>query len=170
MKSLVLKYGLIGGIFVSIFMSANMFLVDPLNNMDNSEIIGFAGMIIALSSIFFGVKKIRDQQYAGKISFGKGFIKGLYIALIASTLYVICWMILSAFFFQDFGTEYYNLQIEAIKESGLSAEEIEVQIKSMEDFKENYKNPIFKFFITYVEILPLGILIALISALVLKKK
>ncbi len=171
MKSIVIKYGLIGGVIVSIFMSINMFNMDMESaDMDMAEYIGYAGIFIALTSIFFGVRKIRDNEYNGSISFGKAFKVGFLIALIASTLYVITWMVLSETYFADFGAQYNAIEIEKIKSSGLSEAEINAQVQSMEAFMKMYENPIARFFITYIEILPLGFLISLISAAILRKK
>lgn len=171
MKSIVIKYGLIGGILVSVFMSINMFNMDfESSDMDMAEYIGYTGIFIALTSIFFGIKKVRDDHYNGVISFGKAFKVGLLIALIASTLYVLTWMILSEIYFQDFGELYFNAEVDKIKNSGLSDAQIEEQIKGMQSFMEMYENPIVKFFMTYIEILPPGMLLSLIFAAVIKKK
>lgn len=79
-------------------------------------------------------------------------------------------MIVSDIYFPNFGTEYFNMEIEKVRNSGLSEEQIAAQIEDMEAFMVMYENPIFKFFLTYIEILPVGILISLISAAVLRKK
>jgi len=170
MKSLVFKYGLLGGLVVIVSMTLSMHFVENSSNVSGGEIIGFAGIFIAFSSIFFAIVKYRKHEGEGTISFGKAFLIGLYIALITSTLYVISWMVLSETVFTDFGDNYYDQQIENVMESDFSDEEKEVQVQKMEDFKESYKNPVFKFFITYLEILPIGLLVALIAALVLKKR
>lgn len=170
MKPLVIRYGLVAGVIVSAFMFASLWFVDSNTDMSGGELIGFAGMFIAFSSIFFGVRKYRDKHLDGEIHFGKAFLIGLYIALIASTLYVISWMILSETVFTEFGDQYFDQQIELVKQKQLSEIEMQEEIQDMKEFKEAYKNPIFKFFITYAEILPIGLLVALITALILKRK
>ncbi|MAY84940.1 MAG: DUF4199 domain-containing protein [Flavobacteriales bacterium] len=170
MKSIVLKYGLIAGLFVSATMMTSLYFVDSSADMSGGEVIGFAGMFIAFSSIFFAIVKYRKTEGNGMISFGKAFMIGLYIALITSTLYVVSWMILSETVFTDFGDTYFDQQITQVMESEeLDDAQKEEQIQSMKDFKEAYKNPIYKFFITYVEILPIGLIISLIAAAILKR-
>lgn len=170
MKKTVLKYGLIGGSIVSLFMAVTMPLMDTETDMGNAEILGYTSMIVALSTIFIGIRTYRNNQLDGVISFGKAFLTGLYIALIASTLYVITWMILSEFFMPEFMETYWNSSVEKLNASGLSQAEIDVELSSMKSMMEMYKNPFFKMLITYMEILPVGILVSLISAFVLKKK
>ena len=40
----------------------------------------------------------------------------------------------------------------------------------MAEFKEMYQNPAFVVIITFLEVLPVGVIISLISALILKRK
>ncbi len=169
MKKDVIKYGLIGGAIVSLFMVFTIPFMDADTDMGNSELLGYATMIVALSTIFIGVRSYRNNQLEGYISFGKAFLTGLYIAVIASTLYVITWMILSHFFLPDFMDTYINNMVEQMKESGSSQAEIEAYLGEMNEWGELYKNPFFKILITYMEILPVGLLISLLTALTLKK-
>jgi len=169
MKKIVLTYGLISGLIISTFMAVTMPGVDENTDMGHAQLIGYASMVVALSTIFVGIKKYRDNELNGIISFGKAFLTGLYIAIIASTLYVLTWMVLSEFFLQDFMANYTESAIADIKASDLSQIEIDEQIKNTTEMMEMYKNPVFKFFFTYIEILPVGLLISLISAAILKK-
>lgn len=170
MKKIVLIYGLIGGLIVSLFMALTIPNMDADTDMTQGMLMGYASMLVALTTIFLGIKKYRDKQLNGYIKFGKAFLVGLYIALIASTLYVITWMVISDLYLPDFMENYVEAQIQSLKEIGASAEEIEKQKTEYSSMAENYKNPLIKALYTYMEILPVGVLIALISAAILKKK
>lgn len=168
MKRIVLTYGLIGGIIVS----GMMFLTigSGKHDFDNGELIGYTTMVIALSSIFFGVKTYRDKHLGGSIAFGKAFLLGLYITLVASTLYVASWMIISANSDQDIMQQYYEHTKQQLEKSEMPAAEVEERLKEMREFGELYKNPIVKIGFTYVEILPVGLLISALSAALLKRR
>ncbi len=170
MKSTVLKFGLLSGLLLTAFMWATIPFMDAETDLGNSELIGYAGMLVSFSAIFIGIVQYRNQEPDGLISFGKAFKVGFLIALLASTLYVLSWMIMSTFVLPNFMTDYAAQMSEQLANSGLSAEELEIQLASLESWMEYYKNPFFKFFFTYIEILPLGTLVSLIAALILKKK
>ena len=170
MKKTVLKYGLIGGAIISLFMACTMPFMDENTDMGNSELIGYATMLVALSTIFIGIRNYRNNELNGAISFGKGFLIGLYIALIASTLYVATWMIISDLYLPDFAENYKSATIANMEAAGNTQAEINEQLESMAGWMEMYKNPFFKALITYMEILPVGLLVSLISAFILKKK
>lgn len=71
----------------------------------------------------------------------------------------------------DFMDKYSALQVKQLHESGISGAELDKALKSIESESYNYKhNPFFFAMYTYMEILPVGILISLISALILKRK
>lgn len=168
MHKIALIYGLIGGAIVAALMWLT--LGTGMVNFDNGEAIGYTTMIIALSVIFFGIKSYRDQHGLGHITFGKAFLIGLYIALIASTIYVLSWLILSSTMEVDFIDQYTQHLIEQMNVQQLPQSEIDAKLKELESFKEMYKNPMIKIGFTYLEILPVGLIVSLISAFILKRK
>lgn len=172
MKKTVLNYGLISGLIVSLWMSVTMLGFGCLgaDNMELGMILGFAGMIIAFSFIFVAIKNYRDKFNGGTVSFGQAFLIGLFISLIASTFYVVTWLVIYYNFMPDFMDKYAAKVIEQAQASGAPAAEIKAQIAEMEHNKELYKNPIFVILFTYVEILPAGLLISIVTALFLKRK
>jgi hypothetical protein len=168
MKRIVLTYGIIGGIIVSAMMW--MTLGGGSHDWDNGELIGYTTMVIALSTIFFGIKTYRDKHLGGSIKFGKAFLMGLYITLLASTMYVASWLVLSSVSKQDYMQQYYEHTKTELESSHLPAEQVEAKLKDMRDFQVLYKNPVVKIGMTYLEILPVGLLISLLCAAILKRR
>jgi hypothetical protein len=171
MKKTVLTFGSIAGIIVS----AMFFITMPLYksgivNFDNGELIGYTSMVIALSLIFFGIKSYRDNRLNGAIKFGKAFQVGLLIALIASLFYAVGWEVYFNVFAPDFMDQYANHYVAKVKAAGASPAEIQKIVNDMNNSKELYKNPFLRFGMTLSEILPVGLVIALISAAILRKK
>lgn len=170
MKKTILTYGLISGFIIMLFMIASTYLFYKNPDMGFSEIVGFTGMFIAFIFVFVGIKNYRDKQNAGSITFLTALKIGFFIALISSCIYTLVWMVEFHFFLPDFMEKYAASAIEKIKSSGLSAEEIKTKIADMESMRESYKNPLFMIGITLMEVLPIGIFVALVSALILKRK
>jgi hypothetical protein len=172
MKRTVILYGLIAGAVVSLFMSTTMIITandDKINTGASSMVIGYLGMLIAFTFIFVAIKSYRDKQNNGIISFGKAFLMGLYISLIASTLYVVTWAIVYQNFLPNYMDKYCAVMIEEAKTS-LSGTALQDKIDEINTAKEMYATPWGFTLFTYAEILPVGMMVSLISALVLKRK
>jgi di/tricarboxylate transporter len=134
-------------------------------------VLGYASMILAFSLIFVAVKNYRDVYNSGIITFGQALKIGLLITLIASTVYVIIWMIDYSYFVTDFGEKYQAQVLAEMKASGASADAIKKQGAEMAVMMDRYKNSaVFRAMFTYLEIVPVGIVMSLIAALILKKK
>ena len=167
MKKIVLIYGSIAGLIVSVFLCIGF--GTELGNMETGQLLGYATMILAFVSIFIGAKKYRDNDSEGLISFGKAFQVGLGITLVATIFYVVSWMIISETIAADYMEQYTATAIEKIQLSELSLEDKDAQIADLEYWKEAYKNPFVKIGITILEILPVGLIVSLITAFILKK-
>jgi len=175
MKKTILVFGAISGVIISTFMGLSMAIMgcsggDPAKET-TSMIIGFSAMAVAFSFIFVGIKNYRDKQNAGILTFGKAFQIGFLISLIASTLYVLTWAVEFHFFMPDFMDKYSALKAKEIQDSGITGAALKDALKSIETDNYNYKhNPFFFTIYTYMEILPVGIIITLLSSLILKRK
>lgn len=173
MKKNIIIHGLIAGSIVSVLMLLSMNYLSHCEgkaDYGTSMLIGYASMLIAFSLIFVGIRNYRDKYNAGVISFGKAFQTGILIALIASTMYVVAWMIDYFFFVPDFMEKYSTHMLDELKASGASQAEIDAQTKEMAEFGVMYQNPFFNAMMTYMEILPVGLLVTLISSFILKRK
>ncbi len=170
MKKIVLIFGLIAGLIVTGMMIYGTIRMKNSEDYKGSIVLGYTTMVIAFSLIFVGVKNFRDKHNNGVISFGKAFRIGLYITLIASTMYVGAWLIEYYFFFPDFAEKYTACVIKDAKSSGASQAELNAKMAEMAQMEEMYKNPLFVILATYLEIFPVGLIVTLLCALLLKKK
>jgi Protein of unknown function (DUF4199) len=163
-----LTYGLLSGAIVAVAMTVSISIY--YQNPDLEPVWGYASMILAFSMMFVGIKNYRDKVNGGSISFGKAFKIGLVITLIGSTIYVVTWLIMYYGFIPDYIDKYIDLMLKQAAASGASATELAQQTQEMAEMREWIKNPIFLVLMTYMEILPVGLIVALLSALVLRRK
>lgn len=170
MKKNVFVFGALAGLIVSVFMVCSIALCYGKEQFEGNVVIGYAAMIIAFSFIFVGIRNYRNKYNGGVISFGKAFRVGLYITLIASTIYVLVWLVDYYVFIPDFMDKYATHIIEATEKSGVSQAELSKKMEEMAGYQKMYQNPLFVILLTYVEILPVGLVVTLISSLLLKKK
>jgi len=173
MKKNIIINGVIAGVIVSFLMLCSLIYYSYCKgNADygSSMLIGYASMLIAFSFVFVGIRNYRDKYNEGIISFGTAFKIGIMIVLIASTFYVVAWLIDYFFFIPDFMEKYSAHTLEKLKTSGASQIELDKKAKEMADFARMYKNPFFNALMTYLEILPVGLIVTLIGSLILKRK
>jgi hypothetical protein len=170
MKKNVWAFGLVAGLISSIGFLFSAGSHDTVT-LERGMLYGFASMILGFSLTFVAVKNYRDKYNSGIISFRKAFKIGMFIALIASTVYVVAWLIDYYFFIGDSFWDYYAQATRTGLESkGATEQEITASLVEIESWKEMYKNPLLAGLITYTEILPVGIFTALIAAAILQRK
>lgn len=173
MKKNIIVHGLIAGIVVSIAMLTSVNYISHCNgNVDynTSMVIGYASMLVAFSLVYVGIRNYRNKYSGGVISFGKAFKIGGLIVLIASTIYVVAWMIDYFFFIPDFADKLSAQELDKFKASGATQAEIAEKSEELAKMAKLYKNPLVNAAVTYSEILPVGLVVTLISSLILKKK
>ncbi|MFF5379750.1 DUF4199 domain-containing protein [Pedobacter suwonensis] len=170
MKKNVMVFGLIAGLIVSVLMVLSMMRCYNDPNLEHSMLIGYASMLLAFSFIFVGIKNYRDKYNDGLITFGKAFKIGALISLIASTIYVVVWLVDYYLFMPDFMDKYVAQALREAKTNGASSLELAKLSKELAFSQEMYKNPVMVVLFTYMEILPVGLLTSLVAALILRKK
>ena len=167
MKKPILTFGLISGAVSSVLMIAT---VPFASHGVGSAIIGYTSIVLSFLLVFVGIRAYRDKEGNGQISFGKAFAVGISITVISCLCYVITWEVLYFNFYPDFADKYAAHVIEKAKASGASEAAVQAKIQEMNKFKEQYKNPFFNVAMTFIEPFPVGLVITLISAGILRKK
>lgn len=165
MKKHVLIFGLLPGVIWIAVMIVMVNLMYTSSGFESNDLLGYAAMVVVFSLIFFGVRDYRNKKHDGFISFGKALKAGVLMTLVASTIYVIVWLFYYYLFVPDFIDIYTQHVLNETPSSEFAA-----KTEEMESFSEMYENPLFVILITYAEVLPIGLVVALVSALILKKK
>ncbi len=169
MKKTVLTFGLISGVISSLMMVATVPFVDRIG-FDKGAIVGYTAIVLSFLLVFFGIRSYRDNVGNGQITFGKAFAVGISITVISCISYVVTWEILYFNFLPDFMDKYSVYIVEKLKASGASAAAVQVKVQELKKYKELYDNPFFNALMTFIEPFPIGLVITLISAVVLRKK
>ena len=169
MKRIVLTFGLISGVMISVLTAASLLLADKIGS-GHSMVVGYTIMVASFLLIYFGVRSYRDRMLAGQISFGRAFSCGLLIALISTVCYVAMWEVLYFNFMPHFMDSYFAAQIHKVQTSGLDPATTAAQVAAIQHSQQLYQNPFVNMAYTFMEPLPVGLVITLISAAVLRRK
>lgn len=169
MKKTVLTFGLISGILCSLMMVTTLPLADRIG-FDRSMMVGYTTMVAAFLLVFFGIRSYRDNIAAGKITFVRAFTVGILITLITCTFYVITWEILYFNFLHDFMDNYSAHLIQKAQNSGMSPAELQAKLAEIQRSKALYNHPLYNAAMTLLEPLPVGVIMTLISAAILRRK
>ena len=169
MKKTVLTFGLIAGAIMAVMMFSTLPFVDKIG-FDKGEIVGYTTMIVAFMLVFFGIRSYRENVSGGQLTFGRAFAVGILITVVACVCYVVAWEIIYFNFMPDFLDKYASYAVEKVRASGATQQVIDAKLEEMRNFKAMYDNPFINAAITFVEPLPIGLIVTLISAAILRKK
>src|SRR2546430_10001664 len=162
-KQTVWTFGLTYGAIISILMMVTIPFQDEIG-FDHSLVVGYTKMVLAFLLIYFGVRSYRDNVGGGSVRFGRAFAVGALIAVISSVCYVATWEVMYFKFMPDFLSKYQAHQLEKARAGGASEDALAKQKAEMDKMAEMYKNPVINSAMTFVEPLPVGLIIALVSA------
>lgn len=169
MKKIVLTFGIIAGVILSVLMVATMPFIDRIG-FDYGLVVGYTSMVVAFLLVFFGIRSYRENVGGGQISFGRAFSVGILIVLIASVMYVVTWEIIYFNFLPDFGEKYAAHMLEKARAAGASAEQLAAEAENMNEMKSILNNPLLNAAFTLLEPLPVGLVLTLVSAAILRKR
>lgn len=169
MKKTVLTFGLISGFIMIALMTLTLALSDRIG-FGHNLVLGYTILIAGSLLVFFGIRSYRENIGGGQISFGRAFAVGILITLIASVCYVVTWEIIYFKFMPDFADKYAAYMIEKARAAGESAQKIQAIADEMKGMKATLNNPFLNAAFTFLEPFPIGLIVTLISAAILRKK
>ena len=168
MLQLILRYGLVAGVIVAAPMLYRMLTATETEAHLGGMLVGYLTMLVALTAVFLGVKQYRDRFKGGVIRFLPAFGVGLGISVVASLIYVLGWEISIAFSKFDFVAWWQHQMIDGARARGATAAELARVTREAEDFAAMYANPVWRTLMTFAEMFPVGLLVSLITAAVLR--
>ena len=167
MQKIAITYGILSGT-ITIATLILALVVSDGGSFLSSELFGYLTMLVALSMIFIGIKRYRDQELGGVIRFLPAFAMGLAIAVIAGLVYTLVWELYSISTDYAFIDSYVNGAIEAKRAAGLTGDRLAQEIAALEEMRTNYGKFYIRMPMTFLEIFPVGLVIALLSAALLR--
>jgi hypothetical protein len=169
MKKTVLTFGLISGAFSAVMMLLTVPFLDRIG-FDHGEVLGYTLILLSFLLVFFGVRSYRENVGDGTVSFGRAFAVGLLITLISSACYVITWEFIYFKLAPGFADKYAAHAMAQVKASGADQQKIDETARQMAELKVMLDKPLLNAAMTFMEPLPVGLIVTLVSAGVLKKK
>lgn len=169
MKKTILTFGLLSGAVSSVMMLLTMPFMDRIG-FDHGYFVGYTSIVLSFLLVFFGIRSYRDNVGGGKITFGKAFAIGLGITLISCVCYVITWEALYFTVLHDFMDKYGAYIVAKAKASGATEAVLQKKLQEVADMKKMYENPLINVAMTFIEPFPVGLLMTLLSAGLLRRK
>jgi hypothetical protein len=169
MRKIVVTFGLISGAISSLMMIALVTFGDRIG-FDRGAVIGNTSIVLSFLMVYFGIRTYRDNISNGQITFLKAFAVGLSITLISCIVYVVTWEVIYYNFLPGFWDAYGAHLVQKLTASGASPAAVQEKLKQVRKYKELYKNPFFNAAFTFIHPFPIGFVITIFSALVLRRK
>jgi hypothetical protein len=169
MKRIVWTFGLISGAILSAMMLITMPFVMGSIDMETGMVIGYTTMVLSFLLVFFGIRSYRDGVGGGRIGFGRAMAVGSLIVLISSACYVATWELLYFKIAPEYRDRFRAAAEERARASGGTPQEVERQLAEAREFWTRYQNPAFNAAVTLLEPLPVGLVIAVVSAGILSR-
>lgn len=169
MKKTVWTFGLISGTLLSLMMLATLPFLDRIG-FERGEVLGYTTMVLSFLFVYFGIKSYRDNVAGGAVGFGRAFAVGAAIVAISSACYVATWEVIYYKLSPDFAAKYQAYTLEKARAKGESEAELQKRAADMEKFAKLYQNPVVNVAVTFLEPLPVGLVVTLVSAGILRRR
>ena len=171
MTRIILTWGLVAGLIIIVGSGASLVLTGGGHHTADTTlgyVLGYLVMLVALSSVLVGVRQYRDRIKGGVVKFLPALGVGLGIALVASIAYVGLWEAYLAVTHYDFIGEYTDQMLAAKRAAGVTGPAYAKAVAKAQEMRAAYANPFIRMAETFIEIAPVGLIVALVSALLLR--
>ena len=162
-----LIYGLLSEAVIAVALIGGIAFQEQLG-FTHSMWFGYTVMLVAMTFIFVGVKRYRDVEKGGVIKFLPALGMGLAIVGVAAIGYGLVWEIYLALTNYTFMDAYIADETARLHTHGVTGAELAKKMAEFDWMRDVYRNPFARFAMTLMEILPVGLIVAPLSAAVLR--
>lgn len=153
------------GVLSVVILGISSTLWDDEVRYAGAELLGYVSLGISMVLVFLGIRNFYKQEDEHP-KFWKAFQIGLGITIVGSLIYASGWLIMVNVN-PELPNKMWEMALIELEESDLSSKELQAEKQELQDWKEMYQNPVNMFFITTLEMLPVGVIASIISALIL---
>src|SRR5450432_541844 len=169
MKKTAIIFGLVFGA-VHLAVTAATIPAIYAHHFTMSDVLGYSAVVMAALILFFGIRSYRQQTPDGRMTFGRGFAVGVLITLVACACQIVTFEVLYFKVLPDFGERWAESQVDRAREKGGSAQDIAAAEKNAQTFKKLFDNPATNALVTFATTFPIGLVLAGVSAAILRKR
>jgi Protein of unknown function (DUF4199) len=169
MTRTIWKFGLLSGLLSAGMMLATIPFIDDFTS-GRGEVFGYTAMVLVALLTFFGIRSYREGAGGGRLGFGRAFAIGILITLISAIFYVATWELLYFEFMPGLGDKLQACMIEKAKNSSGPPEKVAEAVRQAEGFRAMYDKPLMNVALTFAEPLPVGLVVTLLSAAILRRR
>jgi hypothetical protein len=169
MKKTALTYGLLSAAVSTAMMFITVPFIRP-ESQGTADVLGYTSILLSALFVFFGIRSYRENAGEGRMTFGRGLAVGLIITLISTVCYAAAFEVMYFKLVPDFGERFSTCMVEHARAAGSTSEEVERVAGRAQVLKQLYDNPATNAALTFATSFPIGLVVALISAAILKRK
>ena len=167
-----LVYGGLAGAIVIAIMCAGLAFTGP-DSVFHTLWFGYLLMFVLQAPfLFLGIKRYRDIDRGGVIGFLPAFGLGVAIALVAGLAYMIgfeAYLASTGYTFLDqYMSQHIADELNAQRAAGVTGAALAQRAAELEDMRVLYNNTLARLPLTFIEIFPVGFILALVSAALLR--
>ncbi len=170
---IALTYGGIAGAVVVTFFLVSFYGIQGGEEIDYDlgELIGYSSILLSLLAVFFGIRRQRDDQGAGKLTLWQGFKTGAGISAVAGAIFGVFTSLLYGWIDPSLEDKLMVAYEAKLVEDGLSVEQVAVHMAEWDAMQSGFfGTTLGQGVLMFITEFAIGLVIALISAAILRRQ
>ena len=169
MKKTALTFGLLSGaVMVATMAAAIPFIM--ATELGKADVIGYSSIVLSALVLFFGIRSHREHAGQGRLTFSRGFAVGVLISLVSWVCYATAFHVMYFNVVPEFGDKFAACMVERARIDGATQQQLDETARRAGSLKQMYDNPITNAALTFATTFPIGVVMSVVAAAILKRK